>query len=170
MKSLAVEYASPSFAPHATLLSGIPIDTSLESLEDEISRGIAIWKTSNNSLLELMFEEDESNGLGSHAGNRWESLFIKIIPSPPLLALRSAIQSSLTTVSSTKLYYPHCSLMYVDQTPDKPVEATIRSINNGGKLNGINGFKSEQVILMRCEGEVKDWMEIKRFALFSVVS
>lgn len=164
LADLAAQFDTPVFLPHLTLLSGISIDSPIAQLEDQIRQAILEWNELPKGPdrcdgLDVEFSTGDER-LGHHTGNVWEYLFLKVVASTALSELRSAVESQLGT--SSKAFYPHLSLMYSsdEQYLDLAVATLTEEVSNR-----IAGFTSNEVVLMKCQGQVEDWTEVARFDL-----
>lgn len=183
IETLATNYSTPRFIPHVTLLSGLATDSPLESVQNRILEGIELYRASTANPMQgihLKF----GDGLASHKDIIWQYLFIKIQLDDSLTALRRCLKMTCLPDQAAEAagddYFPHLSLMYGQDTPTTTAAAKIEELESSGVVirNRMDGTCSVgdgsgrlasiiamDIVLMRCEGRVEDWVEMNRVPL-----
>lgn len=152
LQSLSNTHQTPSFAPHVTLLTGIPTDTPLEPL-------LATLKQAVEGVQPFQLQYSE---LGTH-GTFFQYLFAGVVLSPELLDLRRRVQAALTpSAGPDTVYFPHLSLMYgqdSEETPRRKVEDILEQLRGkeGEAVRSAEGFEASSVLVVKCEGPPEQW-------------
>lgn len=161
ISSLSNTHSTPSFAPHITLLTGIPASTPPADILAVLSTTLVSTPGSRLSL--------SLTNLGTHH-TFFQYLFAAVSPSSPgLLALRKTVREALLPTSAgPDDYFPHVSLMYGQDTDERKVDDIIDRLRKDGdlvegeegrcELRGVGStFEVGEVLLVKCEGRPDEW-------------
>ncbi|BGP26456.1 hypothetical protein JCM10295v2_005409 [Rhodotorula toruloides] len=173
---LANEFDAPHFAPHVTLLSGIPSSASVSDGLDSLTSAIASWRSTYQPPIRLSFCE-----LGTKADeqNFFQYLFAGVSPDEPLLALRKAARDALLPDVAARQpeddYFPHHSLMYGMDNEKRRAKDIIRRMQEDGTmrrieggwyaLKGQEGIEVKEVQVWMCEGKPEEWKMVGKVPL-----
>ena len=140
---LARRFGGPVFDPHVTLLAGLPGPAaSVIARAEEVMRGARTFP--------VRFEGPEKGE------SYFRSLYLRVEPSPELLALHGAARDAFGRTEDAPLF-PHLSLLYGAPPPPAVIEEI--------RLAVPDGFEARTVDLYSTEGEVERWRRGRRFRL-----
>ncbi|KAM0756216.1 LigT-like protein [Meredithblackwellia eburnea MCA 4105] len=150
--SLSKQYATPPFAPHVTLLTGIPTSASTTELLDSVRsavKGIAPFQV---TLTKLGSKADQNN--------YFQYLFsIVETPNKELFNLRKVVRTALLPPAVSETlddYFPHLSLAYGIDNEERNAAKMIRDLENSA-LPSVKEFKVVSVQVVMCEGKPEEW-------------
>jgi 2'-5' RNA ligase len=143
IEALARRFGGPVFDPHVTLLAGVPGPT-----EAVVARAAELVRESQ--AFPLRFTGPETGE------NYFRSLYLRVEPSPPLLALHLAAREAFGRGDEPP-FFPHLSLIYGAPPPRAAVEEV--------RPSTPDGFEARTVDVYSTEGEVERWHRAHRLSL-----
>jgi len=152
ISTISSNHNSPKFEPHITLVS-LPPASSIPTLGNMKSFGVTFLPVA--------------------AGHTFfQSVLIPIPASAELLDLRVSTCDTLKVPFQP--YFPHLSLYYGDVSNEER-ETIIEELHKEGitqigtdgntRVAGIQGFKVEELWVVRCEGKPEEWEVLEKRAL-----
>jgi 2'-5' RNA ligase len=143
IEALARRFGGPVFEPHLTLLAGAPGPTeAVVARAEELVRGSQAFR--------IGFTGPETGE------SYFRSLYLRVEPSPELLALHVAARDAFGRVDEPP-FFPHLSLMY----GAAPASAFVEEM---GCL-APDGCEARTLDVYSTEGEVEGWHPVRRLRL-----
>lgn len=147
IKKLSVQYKTPHFEPHVTLLGGII------GSQDEI-----VDKTKELAS-KIRPYEIQLSGV-DYLDYYFKLLFLKVKKARLVMGVNQKAREVFNMTNEEK-YAPHLSLIYGNF-----LESVKKEIIKSRKLENLEfSFTVDRVHLYRTEGEVKDWRKIEEFPI-----
>lgn len=141
IKDLSEHFNTPVFEPHITLLSGLRRgETGLIQLTDTLAGSLSPFTV---ELSEIGYRD-----------HYYQSLFIHVKKTPAFINAQDTAEK-LFGCETDETYMPHVSLMY----GNIDVNEKNRVLNKMDRLVYLQ-FPVHSLLLIRTEGEVKDWKKI----------
>lgn len=151
ISQLSMDYSTPSFEPHVTLLNGII------GPEEEIVKKAA-QTASMLAPYEILLTRVD------YLDKYFRCLFINVEKTSEVMntnaKTREVFHEYITDRHLTAEYMPHLSLLYGDIS-SQTKEAIIKNIGREWNLT----FEATSIHLFLTEGDVKDWHKLKEFPL-----
>lgn len=163
----------PHFAPHITLVSGIPPSIDITTIVDCIPEG--------QTSFPVVFESIEIGNV------YFRSVYVDIHTSPELSALHQHIQSAVKKLEGAEPRspsFPHMSIYYIDDSDkhERQIAADAlfssgRAIQNQDNITlmcsgagthpavPLTGFDAEAIWIVKSEGPVEKWEMLKKITL-----
>lgn len=141
IESLARRLGGPVFAPHVTLLAGVPGPE-----RDVVARVENVLRAA--TAFPLRFRGPETGD------TFFRALYLRVEPSPELLALHQAARDAFARRHDPP-YVPHLSLVYGAPPPLTVVEEV--------RPTAPEGFEARTLDVQSTEGAVEAWRLVRRF-------
>jgi 2'-5' RNA ligase len=154
----------PTFTPHVTLLSlHVPLG-SISTTAIDLRNAISSATASNAGPIPITFASIES---GSHF---YRSVFVAVHDSGALRTLHASVHASMSAEPRTPKF-PHMSLCYIDDADAQLREQVAKDailVDGGASLvygqqgELIQGFDCQEIWIMECGPEVREWRAIEK--------
>ncbi|GAA6038432.1 hypothetical protein JCM8097_007648 [Rhodosporidiobolus ruineniae] len=163
LDDLSSQHGTPRFAPHVTLLSGIPSAAPLPTVLSRLGTALKTFRASSQPPLRLSFAQPDTRG------TFFQFVFQHVEPGEALLHLRQAVRGEFMPEEAPKEdeYMPHLSLVYGETTETRTAEGIIREMQKDGavkrvegqrwSVRGHEGFEVGEVRIVKCDGRPEEW-------------